>query len=143
MADKKGAGSTKNFSKIGYPYSYGDNKTDGLTKTDAIKVYKSTIVIAVISVFLMNPVMATEVTASAVSGNGKNRTATAIALLATIDTATCGKASACVKSAAETIKGKSVKSAKSNPKLATAIVCTAAIAWCARGVAERIINHHL
>lgn len=68
----------------------------------------------------------------------QKKTINAIALLSALDMASCAKA----LQSNNTVKKKLVEKIVKSPKLPTAVICPAAIVWCARGVAEPVINKH-
>lgn len=116
---------------IGYPINYGDIKDNGINLTSLSKVSK-VIVFAILLNTLTSPVA---FAADEVAVQATKRSAKAILTLIAIDAAACAKSKGCI----ETVVDKT----KDNPKVTTVIVCAGVIAWCARGVTERIINNHL
>lgn len=115
----------------GYPITYGDIKDNDVNLTQLAKISKIVIFVSVVNT-LTSPVA---FAADEVAKQATKRSARAILTLIAIDAAACAKSKGCV----ETVVDKT----KDNPKFATVIVCAGVIAWCARGITERVINHHL
>ena len=136
---------------VGFPYytDVSDDVNDETYLSDVVVGYSKPILIsAIITLVCNSPAFAVDsalgkngtAMASALAGNeAKKKSIGAVAILAPMDVVACGKAGSCVNAVTEAAKDNVVK----HPKITTAVVCTAAIVWCARGIAERVINSHL
>ena len=120
-------------------YNEGPDNEEMLS--DKVCEYSNVILItaALVAFAGINPAFAVDSLTTAAAETNRTKSVGAIALLATIDVAACGKGTICLQEAKAHILNK----AKERPEVFGAIICTAAVVWCARGVAERVVHRHI
>lgn len=126
---------------VGFPY-YNDGCHDQIYLSNHVCDYAGVFAfVAVVVAFGgVSPAQAVDAVGVAALNVGDNKTKSvaAIAILGAIDAGACSKGYQCIFPA----KDKMVETVSKNPKLVGYLACTAAIVWCARGVAERAVNQH-
>jgi hypothetical protein len=136
--------------KLGYPYFTDDSLNDDNRLSNTLLPYLNVIsIVFIISFFNLNSACASDMLSNAgkeIAKNASNQTATdprswqVIGALLAADGVACRKAADCLSKLADK---EAAKACATNPKVVAAVVCSFAIAWCARGTLERIANRHL
>ena len=133
---------------VGYPILNDENintnddmLSDRICKSASVLIcdYGSVIFFTalLVTIFGVNPAFASDIP-PAIAGNAtKSKSFKAIVFLAALDAASCTKAGQCFTVLKKSVKESVITKAAKDPKIATAVVCTAAIFWCGRGVAGR------
>jgi hypothetical protein len=120
---------------VGYPYDYGNQ----VEKTiDFHKVTRVVLIATTVGVSMTNPAVAVDAVGQVAAGAAGNGTATNGKKVAVMAALLAADAAACTKT--KIYYDQLVDKAAKNPKVVGLIVCAGAAAWCARGVAERVVK---
>lgn len=135
------------YGRIPILYKYPDEENKIYLSQIVYQYSHLIILVAILTAVTPGLTFGTEIAANATQGScavgaagaQAKKSIGALALLDALDTTSCTKASSCVQKGTEKVAEQAAK----NPKIVPVVVCTAAIVWFTRDVAERIINKHL